>query len=113
MKKLVFIASLSHSGSTILDLILGGHSRFVGLGEIVRVLRPGPTAWKKTRKLLCSCNKKMDQCIFWGKVASLLGKNQRLSIEEKYQVVLDTFEMVFGPHCIPVDSSKYMGPHRC
>lgn len=80
MKKLVFIASLSHSGSTILDLILGGHSRFVGLGEIVRVLRPGPTGLEKTRKLLCSCNKEMDQCVFWGKVACQLGKNQRSSV---------------------------------
>lgn len=110
MRRVVFIASLSHSGSTILDLILGGHSRFVGLGEIARVLSPGPMGLEKTRNALCSCGNKMDKCIFWGEVASELKQNGNLSVKGKYQIFLDTFEKIFGQDCSPVDSSKYLGP---
>jgi Sulfotransferase family len=106
----VFIASLLHSGSTVLDLLMGGHPRFVGLGEIAHVLQPGPKGLEKTSRLLCSCNAKMDNCIFWGKVASELRRNANLGAEARYQIVLDTFEKVFGRDRTPVDSSKYLRP---
>jgi hypothetical protein len=111
-QSVVFIASLSHSGSTVLDLFMGGHSRFIGLGEIVRVLQPGPEGLEKTSHKLCSCNAGMDKCIFWGKVASELRNNANLDTEARYQTVLDIFEDVFGRDRIPVDSSKYIGPLR-
>ena len=38
--KIVFIAGLSHIGSTLLDYALGSHPKFVGLGEIFTALRP-------------------------------------------------------------------------
>jgi hypothetical protein len=110
MQRLIFIASLSHSGSTLLDLILGGHPRFVGLGEVARVLETGPTGLEKTRQVLCSCGSKMDECIFWSKVAVALEANEHLSLGEKYQMVLDLFASVFGPDQVPVDSSKYIPP---
>jgi Sulfotransferase family len=106
----VFIAALPHSGSTVLDLLLGGHPRFVGLGEIAPVLRPGPKGLEKTSRLRCSCDAKMDDCIFWGKVASELRRNGTLGAEARYQIVLDTFEQVFGRDRTPVDSSKDLRP---
>ena len=39
MKKLILIRGLGHSGTTILDTILGKHSSIVGIGEGIRVLR--------------------------------------------------------------------------
>ncbi len=41
MKHVIYILSLSHSGSTILGNFLGGHSRMIHLGEIVVPLRKG------------------------------------------------------------------------
>ena len=38
-KKLILIRGLGHSGTTILDTILGKHSSIVGIGEGIRVLR--------------------------------------------------------------------------
>ena len=38
-KRVVFIAGLEHSGSTLLDLLLGGHRQLVGLGELFHLLR--------------------------------------------------------------------------
>jgi len=102
----VFISSLTHSGSTLLDLILGGHSRFIGLGEIARVIMDGPTGLEQTRQLICSCGNKMNECHYWGKVASHLQSDNNLSFIERYKTVLETFDDVFGPDYIPVDSSK-------
>lgn len=112
MQEVIFIASLSHSGSTLLDLILGGHPCFVGLGEVARVLKPGPTGLEKTRQALCSCGSRMDECVFWSKVAVELEAHADLGVGAKYQIVLETFESVFGPDHIPVDSSKYIPPLR-
>ena len=60
------------------------------------------------RSSLCTCGKRADDCVFWGKIASILQENEDLPLDKKYQIVLDTFENVFGKHLIPVDSSKYI-----
>jgi hypothetical protein len=77
VKKLVFIASLSHSGSTILDLILGGHSRFVGLGEIVRVLRPGPTGLEKNSETVMFMQQKNGSMYFLGQGGFPIGEKSK------------------------------------
>lgn len=107
MKKIVFIASLSHSGSTLLDLILGGHSRFIGLGEIRQVLDLESLEREKISKVVCSCTHTMEECVFWGKAVSKLRSSRELSPEARYQIILETFSHIFGKDCIPVDSSKY------
>ncbi len=106
MKKLVFICSMEHSGSTLLDLMLGGHSHIIGLGEIIQVIKRGPMGMGKTRQVVCSCGSIIDECVFWSKVASRLHADESLSFEARYRMVLDTFEEVFGHGYIPVDSSK-------
>lgn len=108
MKQAVFIASLSHSGSTLLSLILGCHSRIVGLGEIARVLKQGPLGLEKTRQGLCSCNQNMDHCEFWGQVSPELDSLQDAPADKKYGVVFETFAAKYGDDFIPVDSSKYL-----
>ena len=54
MKKIVYIAGLGHSGSTILDMALGAHLNIIGLGEIYAVINH-----RKYSKLFefssCSC----------------------------------------------------------
>ncbi len=112
MQRVVFIASLSHSGSTLLDLILGGHPRFVGLGEVARVLEAGPSGLEKTRQVLCSCGSRMEECDFWSKVADGLQTSRDLGLDEKYRLVLETFASMFGPEHVLVDSSKYIPPLR-
>lgn len=107
---ILFIASLSHSGSTALDLTIGGHSQFVGLGEVYRALASGPNGLEKTRKETCSCKNIMDKCLFWGKVATEIEEYQKISINKKYLKLLKTFKEVFGTDSVPVDSSKYIHP---
>jgi len=107
-KKVIFIASLARSGSTLLDLMLGGHPRFVGLGEMFRMLTPDTEWLDRTSEVLCSCGSTMDQCSFWGPVSATLRRNQGVSTEERYRILLDAFGEAFGKDCVPVDSSKHL-----
>jgi hypothetical protein len=113
MKRIIYIASLGHSGSTVLDLILGGHSRFIGLGEIAPVIKVGGIQQTEIRQSLthlslCSCGSKLHQCPFWGEVVSRLQSHNDLTFEERYKTVLEVFDDLFGQDYIPVDSSKYI-----
>ena len=78
--KVVFILSAGHSGSTLLDLLLDGHSAMTGVGEMA-VARSD---------LTCTCGKKAAACPLWSaafgaapwssqeiyrpKIATLLGR---------------------------------------
>jgi hypothetical protein len=112
MQRIVYISGLSHSGSTLLALMLGGHSHLIGLGEIGQVIKPGPMGLEKSRQSVCSCGYKMDKCIFWSKVYSALKHKDNESFEERYKIVLETFYEVFGQDVVPLDSSKKNKPLR-
>lgn len=106
MKEVVFIAGTSHNGSTLLDLVLGGHPRFVGLGEIFPLLKTGSDQLERTSETLCSCGKHMDQCPYWGQLSVKLLTNRDASTRDKYRILLDAFDEAFGKDCVMVDSSK-------
>lgn len=106
-RRVVFIASLGHSGSTLLDLILGGHSSAVGLGEIGAAIRPKP-ADASRRTPVCSCGHPADDCRFWGAVQPRLDAEPDAGDGRRYEIVLDAFAETFGPDAVLVDSSKYL-----
>ena len=106
MIKVVYIVGLGHSGSTLLDLLLSGHPRIMGLGEIGSVL------WNKTRsgeytEHICSCKQLMNECEFWSQFKTTKGRDK---IEEYRSVLHLTRE--FGKKVI-VDSSKNLPPLEC
>jgi len=105
-RKIVFILGLSRVGSTMLDLILGSHPSFVGLGEIFQVLRPDMDRFN--RQEYCSCGKLIDECLFWGPAADLLRKNRSVDLKERYRQVFKVFDRVYGSDQILVDSSKLL-----
>jgi len=59
---LVYIVSLGHSGSTILQYILAGHANVLGLGEIARLNRGRVLSNSLQR---CSCGLPVDSCSIW------------------------------------------------
>lgn len=61
--ELIYITSHPHSGSTLLDVVLGGHPEIVGTGEIHR-LSLDPTG------RLCTCRDVVSECEFWTEVAT-------------------------------------------
>jgi len=67
--KVIFIASLSHSGSTLLDLMLNAHPDVVSVGELKQL---GRFARKEKihRKLNCTCGaQSLWACEFWCQVS--------------------------------------------
>lgn len=63
---LVIIASAGHSGSTLLDLLLGNHSQVSGVGEMNRLtLYPGDRA--------CACGRTIAECGYWNRVRETMG----------------------------------------
>jgi len=99
-KTVIYISSLSHSGSTLLDMILGGHPKIIGLGEMVHAVD------KERPQITCSCGKVFEQCIFWSKVAQHLGNRKNLDLRTAYKIIFQTFEQVFGKEYLLLDSSK-------
>lgn len=71
---LIYICSAGHSGSTLLDLLLGSHSRIFSLGEISHL--PKNIALN-TR---CSCGEAVRQCEFWRSIANRINADTGLDI---------------------------------
>jgi len=64
----VFICSAGHSGSTLLNLMLGAHPAGFALGEITQL--PKNIALDST----CSCTAKISACRFWSPRIDSLGR---------------------------------------
>jgi hypothetical protein len=58
--KVIYIMGRGHSGSTILDLILGNHEKIQSVGEL--------TSGFRRRSEKCSCQALIDDCDFWGSI---------------------------------------------
>ena len=100
--EVVSIFSLSHSGSTLLGLLLGTHPRFVGLGEIDLSLRSESALFDRP----CTCGEHARNCVFWGAVASNLDGESDPDTSDVLETILDSFRSVFGDETVPVESSK-------
>jgi len=76
--RLVYIASCSHSGSTLLDLLLNAHSRFASVGE----LKKFPARITAGETYRCTCGElPLEGCSFWpGVVDRLAGSTDELAL---------------------------------
>jgi hypothetical protein len=105
-RRVIYIASRAHSGSTFLDLLLSGHPRIIGLGEVYSLFDPVENLISSRGRLRCSCGAPMRECTFWGPTTEVLRQNQPMKPHEMYRTVLDAFYDHFGEEAIPVDVSK-------
>ncbi|MFC1634699.1 sulfotransferase [Planctomycetota bacterium] len=64
MTKLAYILAASHSGSTLLSMLLGSHPQIATIGEI----NLSPRAMGDLDRYRCSCGEFIRQCQFWHKV---------------------------------------------
>ena len=104
---------MGRSGSTLLDLLLGGHREVVGLGEVFSFANRAQ-AWVEDReRVLCSCGSPVPECEFWAPVfesADGLTRGQTdpsLPLRDQvYDLVLRRFQECYGPEAVMVDSSK-------
>ncbi len=64
MTKLTYILAASHSGSTLLAMLLGSHPQIATVGE----LKLSASAMGDINHYRCSCGEFIHQCQFWHKV---------------------------------------------
>ena len=58
--RVLYITSRGHSGSTLLSLLVSGHSQVVSAGELKMLSNPDP------QRRLCSCHRQVpSECQFW------------------------------------------------
>lgn len=115
MRRLLYICSLPHSGSTALSLFLGTHSRLIGLGGIDRAVSVVAEAIAsndatKLPALQCTCGVAATECVFWGEVAKQISTRDFRKRQVRYELALEVFQRVFGDDFWPVDSSKHVEP---
>ena len=109
-RKVVYLASLPHSGSTLLNLTLGQHPEMIGLGGIEEVTRrigctPGEVAGQ-----LCSCGVAVGVCPYWKEVLAAAATLRPRTTVDRYRVALDVFARVFGPEVWAVDATQIHEP---
>lgn len=111
---LIYIAGSSHSGSTLLDLVLGSHSRIESLGEAKKI--PEVLRAVKTGKLpapLCSCRTTIAECPFWKTVFPWdnAGPLEReiVSLDSTGEIEIARRALTFRRRTVLVDSSKILG----
>jgi len=73
MTDCVYICSAGHSGSTLLDLLIGAHSRAVSLGEITHLPK------NLALNTQCSCGEPVRSCEIWADVVADI--NQKLGVD--------------------------------
>ena len=104
-RKLIYIMGLSHSGSTVLDMLLTTAGKAVGLGQVWTVLRERPDL---ARERICSCGEQARACAFWGPVIERLAAlPSEASAGERYREVLRSVDHLYGPDMAVVNSSKH------
>ena len=78
----IFIASLSHSGSTLLDLMLNAHPEIASVGELKQLSRFARFT-KKKEVHRCTCGvKSVLVCPFWSEVSARTQKSIGRKIDQ-------------------------------
>lgn len=82
---LAYIGASSHSGSTLLDLMLNNSPRVQSLGEAFRL------CWfARTNRQPCTCGKPITECPFWLRIEEEARKELELSDRESLLQTLET-----------------------
>lgn len=101
----VLVVSKPFSGSTVLDLLLGAHPDFVGIGEAYHMLNSFDSWRDRLDVVTCSCGSSISGCPFWGTVTKELIDHPPENTEAAYRMLHRVFSAQF-PDRTPVDTSK-------
>lgn len=92
-QKVIYIAGSGHSGSTLLDLIIGSHSKVESVGEI-KPQRISRLVQPLSEDHLCSCGSKVAECDYWQSIVqdmSAQGFPDPLQYASGDPVIIDAF----------------------
>lgn len=106
---LLYIAGSSHSGSTLLDLLLGSHPQIESVGEAKKIsavaakIRAGEQA-------LCTCHEEVTKCPFWRAV--MPGNPDALKADAAANAEFFSRVLAASGKKVALDSSKSPGRAR-
>lgn len=103
--KIIVLNSLSHSGSTVISMVLSTAENAISLGEVYQILRDTPDDWLD-RNEQCSCSNALASCEFWKPVLEHIKSNHIEDIVEKYRYVIQFFTKKYGENSVLIDTSK-------
>lgn len=120
MTQVVYITGRGHSGSTLLALLISGHSRVISAGELKMLVH------NDARQRLCSCHRlEPEQCPFWSQVQAIVMDQLGLPLRQleltdqgdaatfaRHNAVLFTAIAAVSGCSVVVDSSKSL-PRLC
>ncbi len=110
--KLIYIAGLEHSGTTVTSQLLSQNPGFLALGEIGQFFSPAHMAqymakWGTYSDVnICSCGSTWNDCDFWAGINYLNGLLSDRPPVEKYRILLEYVREKCGDETIVLDSSK-------
>lgn len=102
--KIVYITGLGHSGTTLLNLMLGGNSQVYGTGEGFYFFKQREEFLKS--ELVCTCNSSYHDCVFWADVEKEIRDNRVSSQEQYIQTLINSCNRLPEGRKIVIDSSK-------
>jgi hypothetical protein len=103
---LLYIAGSSHSGSTLLDLLLGSHPQIESVGEAKKISSVAGKI-RAGEHPLCTCRAEVTQCPFWQAV--LPGDPDALKAEAAANAAFFSRVLTASGKKMALDSSKSSG----
>ncbi|APF20145.1 hypothetical protein Calab_0563 [Caldithrix abyssi DSM 13497] len=84
MNRIIYILSMGHSGSTILDMTLGQFPNVFSTGELKHLM------WQLYREInniedeegKCTCNKKFIKCYYWSNILTNIAKEKNIPVSD-------------------------------
>lgn len=67
----VYVTGAHHSGTTLVDVLLGGHPEVSGLGEVFRLSMP-PSERVRSFGNRCGCGRQLGDCPYWRRLSAAL-----------------------------------------
>jgi hypothetical protein len=81
--RVIYIAGASHSGSTLLDMMLNAHPEIISVGEVLKLNRVKRSKSGKPKFTKCSCGAVgLLQCEFWSCVNERILRNHGKSLAD-------------------------------
>jgi len=103
MRKVAYILSFGHSGSTLLSLMLEQNPQTVAIGEIHGISKKLGN-FPNDKK--CSCGEVIRECPLWGDFYQSIQDRLPINLNEEYQLLFNSFSKNFSAEKVLVDSSK-------
>ena len=85
--KVIYIMGSGHSGSTVLDIVLGNNPDIVSVGELSNFIQKG-----KTNGEYCACGQPTNTCLFWSNIYWEWARRIEIDEVEGYLSLQNTFE---------------------